>query len=232
MRNLKFNPLNYLILAILNFIVLFMHHSWHGYLCLILLSIINWYLLAYTIHWKKLIKFSLILLPALIAMFISSYYFAPADGLNTNNLNQSLQLNQSIILTLRLFTLAFISFGYMLQMPKEQVILNLMQRKIVSVKIGFSLLAVFNAFNYLGQEFQRIQIAYQMRYQQRYLSPKIILPLLVAAARYAHNLSISMYNRGLNQQRSYYYPLVKLTNKDIVLVGVNVALLLVVSFAC
>ena len=223
----KLHPFEFLLLPLLGLVGIFSLHSWQGYLLTLLLMALNLVILNSRLEWKKLVAFSLILLPALGAMFASSYWFAPADGLNvlTGHNNSHQQLIQSANLTLRLYSLALISFGFMLHMPKESVLLNLMQRKILSVKIGFSLLAVFNAFEYLADEFQRIQLAYRMRFKKNYLSPKILLPLLVAAARYAHNLSLSMYNRGLNQGRSFQQPKINFSRYDGGLIILNIGLI-------
>lgn len=223
----KLHPFLFLIFALIGIAGIFNLNNSKGYLLTLLLMLCNLLLLNPNLKWKKLGLFSLILVPALAAMFISSYWFVPTSNISEiNSANPTqLHLQHSINLTLRLYSLALISFGFMLHMPKESVLLNLMQRKILSVKIGFSLLAVFNAFEYLANEFQRIQLAYKMRFNKRYLSPKILLPLLIAAARYAHNLSISMYNRGLNQERSYIQPKINFSRYDGGLILVNLGLI-------
>lgn len=223
----KLHPFEFLLLPLLGLVSIFSLHTWQGYLLTLILMALNLVILNPLVKLKKLAGFSLILLPALGAMFASSYWFAPADGLNvlTGQNNSHQQLIQSANLTLRLYSLALISFAFMLHMPKESVLLNLMQRKILSVKIGFSLLAVFNAFEYLADEFQRIQLAYRMRFKKNYLSPKILLPLLVAAARYAHNVSISMYNRGLHQGRNFQQPKINFSRYDSGLIILNLGLI-------
>jgi energy-coupling factor transporter transmembrane protein EcfT len=177
-----------------------------------------------------LLYFSVALIPALIAMFASSYWFA--DGITGVNLvtNHSDKIELSWLLSIRLYLLAMISFGFMLHAPQEKIILNLLQQKLLPVNLGFALLAVNNAVNYLTEEFKRIQIAYQMRYQRRSFSPKIILPLLVAASRYAHHLSISMHSRGLNNVRSYHQPAAKFSQIDIFVVALNIVILSVLIY--
>lgn len=228
MLNHKLHPLAFLILPLLGIASIFSLKASEGYLLTLFVMLLNLILLTTHVEWKKLGLFSLILTPALSAMFISSYWFVPTENLiNINLINTTqLRLQHSTALTLRLYSLALISFSFMLHMPKESVLLNLMQRKILSVKIGFSLLAVFNAFEYLADEFKRIQLAYKMRFRKNYLSPKILLPLLVAAARYAHNLSISMYNRGLNQERSYMQPTIKFSRYDGGLILINLGVIM------
>lgn len=202
---INLHPFNFIILQILGLAATFLCNSLHGYLLIITIMFINLVILVRSqLKVKVLFWFSLSLAPALIAMFISSYLFARhADLANLITVQDNTILMQSLTLTLRLFTLSLVSFAFMYHMPKEITIQNLMQYRLISVRIGFSLLAVFNAVDYLKSEFARIQIAYQMRYKKRYLSPKIILPLLIAAARYAHSLSISMHSRGLNPNRTY-----------------------------
>ncbi len=229
MHKLTFHPINLLLLAISYFIALFFQHNWIDYILLLLLSAINWQVINKSLYWKNLLKFSLLMLPVSCAMLISSYYFAPADGLKIH-LNNVSQINISLLLTFRLYIISIISFGYMLHLDKEKTLIELMRRKILSVNIGFAMLSVFNAFNYLTKEFNRIQIAYQMRYQRRYISPQIILPLLVSAARYAHNLSISMHNRGLNQHRSFYAPKINFTILDVIFILINLLALCCICF--
>lgn len=227
MLNHKLHPFAFLILPLLGIASIFSLKTSQGYLLTLFIMLLNLIILTSNIKWKKLGLFSLILIPALAAMFISSYWFVPTENLTNLSLINvpQLRLQHSSDLTLRLYSLALISFSFMLHMPKENVLLNLMQRRIVSVKIGFSLLAVFNAFEYLAAEFNRIQLAYKMRFKKNYLSPKILLPLLVAAARYAHNLSISMYNRGLNQERSYIQPTIKFSRYDGGLILINLGII-------
>ena len=124
----KLHPFEFLLLPLLGLVSIFSMHIWQGYLLTLLLMALNLVILNSQVKLKKLAVFSLILLPALGAMFASSYWFAPADGLNmlTRQNNSHQQLIQSANLTLRLYSLALISFAFMLHMPKESVLLNLM----------------------------------------------------------------------------------------------------------
>ena len=194
------------------------------------LMLFNLIYMSRKIQIKALAWFTLLLIPAILAMFISSYFFATnIDGSNMVTPNQAHYHWQiSLLLSVRLYTLAIISFAFTMQMPRRKIICNLLQQRILPLNLGFALLAVNNALNYLSQEFKRIQIAYQMRYHKRFLSPKIMLPLLVAAARYAHQLSISMISRGLNKNRSYYQPRDEFHFRDFIWLMINAGLLAII----
>lgn len=220
MHNLKFNQLNYLITPILLLAATVLYSSYQGYLFCLLIAMINLLILTREIHWKKLLLFCLCLSPAIGASYLTGHLFTAGNDLEINQTNA---LNISI----RLFTIAMISFAFMIHMPKEKIMLELMQRKILPVAIGFGLLSTLNAFSHFADEFRRIQIAYQMRYQRSFYSPKIILPLLVASARYAQNVSISMFNRGLNKNRSYVHKIDKFGAIDYLLLLLNVGFLVV-----
>jgi energy-coupling factor transporter transmembrane protein EcfT len=228
----KFHPLNFVILPLLGIVAIFSTTDIVQYAIIFTIMLINFSLLCKKPQLKILLLFNLSLIPALLALFIGSYLFASNSEFSnyslTNHTHSRLLL--STILSLRLYLLSLISVSFMLHLPQEQLILDLIQRKIIRVKIGYSFLAVFNAFAFMKQEFTRIQIAYKMRFRKKWLSPQILMPLLVAAARYAHHLSISMYTRGINQERSYHQDKINFTYYDLAIVLLNIAVLSIVIF--
>lgn len=228
----KLHPLNFIILPLLGIVAIFSATQIIQYAIIFIIMLINFSLICKRPQLKVLLWFNLSLIPPLLALFISSYLFASSSELSNyslTNLTHS-RLWLSTILSLRLYLLSLISVSFMLHLPQEQLILDLIQRKIIRVKIGYSFLAVFNAFAFMKQEFTRIQIAYKMRFRKKWLSPQILMPLLVAAARYAHHLSISMYTRGINQDRSYYQSIIKFGLYDSGLILLNCVILSIVIF--
>lgn len=193
----QLHPFNFAILALISLTGVFLCHTISGYLMICSWSILILWLTQDSLKWKSMLIFMLTLVPAVTSFYISNRLFS-------TSINSYDGIDHGINLSVRLFSLALISYIYIIHMPREDFILNLLQRKLISVNIGFAMLAVFNSFAYLGDEFNKIQLAYQMRFGKRIYSPKIFIPLLVAAARYAHTLSISMYARGINNQRTYY----------------------------
>jgi len=222
MAKITFSPLNFLILPVSWLIVLTISDGWINYLLCTMVCIINLLVLTrFNLNWKKLGYFSLTLIPALAATYLTGYFFTIR-----NNSAEVTTLN----LCIRLYGIAMISFMYVNHMPREKIMLELMQRKLLSVNIGFGLLATLNAFSYFAQEFKRIQLAYQMRFQKKCYSPKIIFPLLVAAARYSHNLSISMFNRGLNPHRNYINNIVPVAYPDYILWIANLSIIAIIYY--
>lgn len=189
----KTHPLDMLFIPLIWSIATFMSKNLSTHIGIFFIAGINLWLITDTIKYKALGLFCVSLIPVLLALFLSTYWFA--EG----NLTLASQLS------LRLFLLSMISFAFMLHANVDKILLYCMQRNILNVYMGYSLLSVLNTLNYLGSEFGRIQLAYRMRYQRYWLSPKIFLPLLITAVRHAHCLSLSMYNRGLNARRSYYH---------------------------
>lgn len=221
MLKLKTHPFNYLILPLMGIIAIFSSKNNLAYLIIDTLMLVNLLIFQAKIKWKSLAIFALTLIPALLSFYISTRLFM-------NNLNES-GVN-GLTLTTRLFSLAIVSYLYATHLPQESLINNLMQRKILSINIGFAFLAVFNAFEQFGKEFHKIQLAYRMRFGKLCLSPKIIFPLFVYAARYAHCLTISMYTRGINNNRSFYDAKIPYRIIDWLIVIINLTIISIVIF--
>ena len=213
------HPLNFLVLPTLFIIAIFSANNIWQYLIILGIAYCNLLLIVRTIKYRILIIFILCFLPVLLAIFISSYFFT--DG------NSTAKINMANLLTARYFSLALISFAYSIHTPFSLVFNYLIERKILSVKIGYAILAAFNSFHFLAQEFGRIQISYKMRYGKNCYSPIILIALLTTAARYAHNLSISMYSRGINKHKTFAFSAPKIRYFDYILWIVN---LVVVSY--
>jgi hypothetical protein len=183
------------VLPTLFIISIFCANNVWQYLLILLIAYINLLLIISTVKYRFIIIFILCLLPVLIAIYLSSYFFT--------NGNFLAKINIADFLTIRYFSLALISFTYSIHTPFAFVFNYLMQRKIFSIRIGYAILAAFNSFHFLAEEFRRIQIAYKMRYGKNCYSPIIFIALLTTAARYAHNLSISMYSRNINKHKTF-----------------------------
>lgn len=190
MLKLNLHPLNYLLILILGIVAIFTASSMAQYIVIdvLLLVIISIYS---KIKLKTIMIFTIFLIPALFSYYLSTYIFGVAK-------------DEVFLLIIRLASLSLISFIYVIHIPHEKLMNEIMQRKFLPIPISFAIIATFNAFIYLKNEYSKIQLAYKMRFGKISISPKLILPLMVSAARYAHHLSISMYSRGLNEKRSFY----------------------------
>lgn len=207
------HPFNLIVLAILYTIAIVSADSYQDYVFVLIIAYINLTLLTKGIKYKALAIFTLSLIPILLATLLSSYLFA--------NVTSLYRLNLALLLSLRYFCLAIIPFSFTIHTSYPDVLNYLMQKKLIPVKIAYPVLAAFNSFYFLLEEFKRIQIANKMRYGKNLTSPRILLTLMEAASRYAHNLSISMHSRNLNGDKTFVTPYPKLTNRDYLLWGIN-----------
>jgi len=137
--------------------------------------------------------------------------------------------HNAVFLTVRTFVLSFISVSYLLGIDYDDFVYSLMQNLKLPVSIGFALLATFNAFSFMRQEFQRIRLAYKMRFQKRKMPLLLIFPVLVSAGRYAYYAGLSMESRGLRSERTYLRKQ-SFSITDLFLVVVNLLVLLIIIY--
>lgn len=196
------HPFNYCLIPIISIVAIFNSNSNLCYPLILFVSITPLLIGKRKLSYIPILIFAISLLPGLLGYFLASKYFSNND------------LDTTINLCIRLFSLSLVSFIYVINLPSEQLIIELMQRKLISIKIGFALLATNNALSSLKHEFSKIQTSYKMRFGKRCLSPKIALPLLVAASRYAHNISISLHSRGISNNHTFRQAKISWTNFD------------------
>ena len=179
MSKLTLHPFSYCLIPLIAIIGIFISNSILQYLLILIISSMPVLSTTKEFKYKYLGLFSLSLIPPLFGYLLASYYFSENS------------LLQNITLVLRLFCLSIISFTYIIHLHSEQLILEFMKRRIISSKVGFALIATNNAFIALHKEFNKIQISYQMRFGKKFISPSIVIPLL-------------LYSRGIMAQRTFY----------------------------
>lgn len=214
MQKLVMHPLNYLLIPFIGIAAIFSFNTLYQYLFIDLI-LFGFICITNQVKIKSIIVFLLCLTPALLSYYFTGYIF----GINQNEI---------LLLIVRLTSLSFISFIYVLHMPHEETLNELMQRKLLPITIGFAILATLNAFIYLKNEYNKIQIAYKMRFGKNHISPKLILPLLVSASRYAHHLSLSMHSRGLNKNRTFFQNIKPIKIPDIVVLGILITMIFII----
>jgi energy-coupling factor transporter transmembrane protein EcfT len=155
-------------------------------------------------------------------MGISAYLFNNSGSLSAAKLAN--------LLIMRYLSIALISYSFAIHTPFAKLFDYLIEHKICSVKIGYSLFAAFNSLIFLSEEFKRIQTAYKMRYGKNFISPLVFISLLTTAARYAHNLSISMYCRGINHYKTFVVKTPKLNFFNYALWLINLVIILAVIY--
>lgn len=147
------------------------------------------------VKYKLLFVLTLWLIPLAIAIVITSYFFVKTTF--DTSVIRLFSRNVSLTLTTVMISSA-IDF--------EQLLLYLMQRRVLPVKLGYPLLAMMNSLSFLLAEFKRIKDAYLMRFGSKKYSIRMLYPVLVSAARYAFVAGISLESRGLNQHKTYVRP--------------------------
>ncbi|MBN2830428.1 MAG: hypothetical protein JXR56_08925 [Candidatus Cloacimonetes bacterium] len=205
---LEFNELAVLLMAFIFIIPIFAGTSIRLYLMMLILS--QLFLLFHRVPNQKLFyKLLLFLLIPAISVFISA--LINTEGMKESPIiweNRYLTLytkgwDNAIHLTLRSFCMSVISLSYVLSIKYDKLVYSLMQNLKLSTNIGFSLLASFNAFYHLKDDFVRIRLLNRMRFGKRVNPFRMLFPLLVGAGRYASQAGLSLESRGINKQRTY-----------------------------
>ncbi len=145
----------------------------------------------------------------LVSVFFTTILYAKVGGDDRAILFLKIKttksaLNLALFLTIRTFALSFISFAFLIALKYDRFINSLMQIFKLPVSIGYSLLATFNAFYHLKNEFVRIRDVYRMRFGKRKNPLLLFFPIMVSAARYAYYAGLSLQSRGLNPQKTFY----------------------------
>ncbi len=126
---------------------------------------------------------------------------------------------------MRMFAISVSSILFFSVINFETLILYCMQKLKLPVILGYPLISAVNTFKNFKEEFMRINNAYLMRYGKRFVSFKIIYPLLISATRYAFHNGLSMECRGLNKNKTYVIPPMNWQIKDTVYILVNITIL-------
>ncbi|RLC50678.1 MAG: hypothetical protein DRZ79_04015 [Candidatus Cloacimonadota bacterium] len=227
---MKFRPpqLNELTLFFLTFIylvpVLLSENILLNFLLLIL-AFIN-IIFFRKIRFKHLGLLVLFLIIPLISLFVTVLIYAKGAE-NSPILAEifgfeikQIAFNNALFLVSRTFCLSMISFLFLLSIRYDALVFALMQNLKLPVSIGYSLLATFNAFAHLKEEFSRIRLAYKMRFLKKVFPLKLLMPMLVSASRFAYSAGLSMESRGLNKQKTFL-ELVRWRKSDIIIIIAN-----------
>ncbi|MCK4957037.1 MAG: hypothetical protein KAS49_05330 [Candidatus Cloacimonetes bacterium] len=204
----KTNDLTFLFLAFLYLIPILFSDNAILSLSSLLLAIINISILR-KINLKILILMIAFLLVPIVSVFITVLLYT--KGANTTPVIASFcglkiyqaAFDNAIFLAARAFSLSVVSFVFLLVIKSDALVFSLMQNLKLPVAIGYSLMATFNAFFYMRDEFIRIRIAYKMRFQKKIFPLKLLIPILVSASRYAHFAGLTLESKGLHKEKTY-----------------------------
>ncbi len=207
MKN-RLNELSLLITSLIYMIPLLLSSNWKLNLILLALAMIN-LIFVRTIRFRYLAYFLLVMIFPLISLFITVLLYtkgASASPICCTILGFSIRemaLSNAIYLTTRAFALSTVSFTFLTAIRYDALVFAMMQVFKLPPAIGYSLLATFNAFLYMKDEFLRIRLAWRNRFGKNRFPLSLIFPVLVSASRYAHYAGLSLECRGLNKDKSY-----------------------------
>lgn len=204
----KVNDLLFLFMAFLYLIPIFISENIYLNISILILAFLN-ILFLRKINFKYLLYFLLIIILPTLSVFITVLIYTkgadatPVIGYFLGFGIRELALENALFLSVRAFSLSMVSFLFLLAIQYDALVFSLMQNIKLPVSIGYSLLATFNAFKYMKDEFLRIQLAYKMRFLKRRFPLSLIFPILVSASRYAHYAGLSLESRGLNNKKTF-----------------------------
>lgn len=190
------------------------------YLTLIVIAIINVLVLA-DIRIKNILALSFLLFPTILGFFLSTIFFN-----NGNNI-----LLNSTILSVRLFSISFISIIYMLHLNMIHTIYFFMIKLKLSPKYGYPIIVAINSIGFLKKEYLRIRAINKMRFYTNRISFSLIYTILVNSIRYSNAAASMMEARGINSNKTFIYNKMFFNYYDCVILILNIVII-VVLFNC
>lgn len=214
------HPLNFIVLNILYICTIYKISYCPYYIVILILAYLNLNILTKQIRYRNIGIFLIGMLPIMIVAFLSSYLYAK---------NSNSAIHTAFFLSFRYFCLTLIAFSFSIHIPYTALLSYLMQRKILSINIGYALLAAFNSLSHLGEEFNRIRLSNKMRSNKWIINPGTLISLLVATVRYAQNLSINLHNRKLNPHKTFVMKINPLKHVDYAICIVNLIVCIILQ---
>lgn len=164
-----------------------------------------------------------LLMPILIiaaGMFFTGYNFHVQSGAPVNA--ESLRITDSAVwngLTFATRVLAYAGLGllFVLTTDKIWLVQSFQQQLRLSPLFGYGLLAAWNVFPNLAEEYKKTRAAFRARGLHPFsVSPALLKPMLVKAVLWSEALSIAMESKGFNGRNSRTeFQDLKLTAADI-----------------
>ena len=106
---------------------------------------------------------------------------------------------------LKLTLLASLSMASGLVIDYTQILMSLMQRKKISLKLGYPLLIAMNSIVLLKEEMSRIKMVSSQRKLPLLTRHLPMMPLLVFAIRHSQRGALALVTRGLSEKKSFYF---------------------------
>lgn len=207
------------LLSLINFfILLFMNVNSYleclRYFILIALGIIN-VMIVGDIKVKNILFLLILLLPTTFGFFLSTIIF------NNNNI-----LLNSTILSIRLFSISFISIVYMLHLNIIHIIYFFMIKFKLSPRYGYPIIVAINSISFLKNEYLRIRVINKMRFYNKKISLSLIYSILVNSIRYSNKVALAMEAKGVNPKKTFIYSNTFFNYYDYIILTINIIVLI------
>ena len=153
-----------------------------------------------------------IMCPALllaVGIFITAYRFSSETtlGLQTG-IFTDIQIVNSLLLSGRLLAFSSLGMLFVLTTDKIDFVRSLNIQLKLSAKFAYGTIAAWGMFPKMIYEYSRTRAAFRARgIRTSFISPALLLPLLVKSVRWAEAIAIAMESKGFGEtnQRTNYY---------------------------
>jgi energy-coupling factor transporter transmembrane protein EcfT len=107
------------------------------------------------------------------------------------------------------------------------IVLYLAQKHLISARIAYAIVAAIKAITSIGHELQRIRIAYLLRYGKMRWHIGMLLAILISASYQSLYVGINLYNKQLDQRKTFVIQQPDICYKDAIFVIGNVMWLII-----
>lgn len=211
---LKFHPIQYFIISIIHSFVLAISHS---YLCFFLSMVVTFCsIVLIKRNIKDIIsyRFIIVSLSMNMGVFITSYLFGDSGIGDYYN---------ATILASKMFCISVLSMFCLSHLPYEKLVIDFMKRKVINVKIGYALLSASRSVSIIKHNLVKIIYTARARKITFFL---IIIPLVMSVMRQSQDQAISLYSRGLCNNKNFQQIFIRFGMADYAMVFLQVLFLI------
>lgn len=211
---LKFHPIQYLIISIIQSFILAISQSYLCFFLSILVTFCSVVLIKRNIKNIVSYRFILVSLSMNMGVFITSYLFGE-NGIG--------DFHNATILASKMFCISVLSMFCLYHLPYEKLIIDFMKRKVINVKIGYALLSASRSVSVIKHNLVKIIYIARARNITFFF---IIIPLVMSVMRQSQDQAISLYSRGLCSNKNFQQSLVTFGMADYAMVFFQVLFLI------
>lgn len=168
-------------------ILLFMSNI-EQHIILVVFAYLNILLITKKYQVIKIFKLLFYMSPGLIGFAIASFLFTK---------NPNLKIYNTIYLLVHFLSIIFISFLYTTAINFNSLIFYCLNKRWLSISIGFALIMVETTAKFVMQDWKKIFLIYKMRQYKKSQILKPVFLLLLNTISYAQDISINTFVRGV-----------------------------------